>query len=98
MACMLPIVKYGGFLVMVWKGTWSTGHSNLLRGMGNINSEKYIFIQQKSLLSIFIGGYVSKNSFLFMENGIPFNNEKKNQELQVQKCYDATFMAKLISL
>ena len=56
---------------------WSTGKSELVECVGNVNCEKYFAILEKELFQIFSGGVLNKSMTLFMEDGSPCLSAKK---------------------
>ena len=74
-----PTVKHGGISIMAWGAIWSDGRSELVECQGNINSGKYVSILKEGLIPIYSSGRMSKNDFLFMEDGAPCHTAQATQ-------------------
>ena len=64
---------------MVWGAIWSDGRLKLMECQGNINSGKYVSVLKEGLFPIYSSGRMSKNDFIFMEDGVPCHIAKATQ-------------------
>ncbi|CAI9721478.1 Hypothetical predicted protein [Octopus vulgaris] len=65
-----PTVKHDGISVMVWGAVTSNGHSELIKCVGTINSEKYIKILKQGLLPVYSHNNITKNEFYSWKMGL----------------------------